>query len=443
MYRFIVRSLYRFFLASSLLIFLLSWNIPSAYAGPAQRLLQKIGRRELFLGGKPPKIINMTAVKELKDPQSGKYVYMYKAIVRRASGERNGLMTLLRAKSYRHAFVQLYEIDPSTQWWFDTFAPKTVDNAPFPPVLVHFKYHMYVDMGGWWLTDSTGIKWAKSKTKFVQYLSRGLEPGSHRLKMKTVLELGDHPIKSAYSLVGWFATVLKIYADPMDFVAGKVAGVYTEWLSLTGLGKKILKKLVLKGLTESWVEYRLTVLAKVPRMKGMKPSEAIAELKARNLNYRIKDIRRCPNSMENKVYRHKAGAGKKVKAGTSVTLVICRPRNDPSPQPAAPLRLLSASYPSSVVSGGARGDMVIKWSGEPAFPVEVLFYPQSCPPGVNCTTVRGWINSKKDNPLLMEGAVWCRGFAESTFFDYAVKLVDRNGQETKSQAAGFTCQPAG
>ncbi|MDC0358130.1 hypothetical protein OAO01_04880 [Oligoflexia bacterium] len=112
---------------------------------------------------------------------------------------------------------------------------------------------------------------------------------------------------------------------------------------------------------------------------------------------------------------------------------------DPSPTP-KPLQLLGVDVPGSIKSGGAKGDLVIYWSGEPAFPVAASYYPVSCPANVNyCSAVPGSFSSADKNPYVMSGAVWCSGFSQNTYINYALKLTDANGHETQSINAGFNC----
>jgi hypothetical protein len=81
------------------------------------------------------------------------------------------------------------------------------------------------------------------------------------------------------------------------------------------------------------------------------------------------------------------------------------------------------------------------WTGTPTFPVDMVFAPDSCPPGLNCGEVRKRFTAPT-NPLVFEDALWCGGpYTYSILFDYSVYLVDATGKRTKPKNADFTCYP--
>ena len=103
--------------------------------------------------------------------------------------------------------------------------------------------------------------------------------------------------------------------------------------------------------------------------------------------------------------------------------------------------ITSASLPSMVRANGPRGDLTVRWSGNPAFPVRMVYGPDSCPPGLNCSTPVATF-SQPANPLVFRGAIWCAGtFRTSIFFDYSVYLQDARGVRTAKRNADFTCLP--
>lgn len=98
------------------------------------------------------------------------------------------------------------------------------------------------------------------------------------------------------------------------------------------------------------------------------------------------------------------------------------------------------NYPSSVVSGGTKGSLSVTWSGQPKFPVTMVYQMYSCPPNTNCVDPVMTFNTPA-NPLVFPEAVWCFGFTQTVTFGYRVILIDADDQATNAWAAPFTCTP--
>jgi len=105
-----------------------------------------------------------------------------------------------------------------------------------------------------------------------------------------------------------------------------------------------------------------------------------------------------------------------------------------------PFRITGVTYPSSVVSGGAKGSLSVSWSGQPKFPVTMLYEMYSCPPNTTCSNPAMTFPTPA-NPLVFPEAVWCYGFTETVQFGYRVILTDANGKTTNAWDAPFTCTP--
>jgi Mg-chelatase subunit ChlD len=102
--------------------------------------------------------------------------------------------------------------------------------------------------------------------------------------------------------------------------------------------------------------------------------------------------------------------------------------------------IIDDSHSANIISGGEKGDLTIKWDGNPIFPLTMIYRPRigwNCPQG-GCTTVKATFHNK-ENPLVSKGALWCHGYSKSNFFDYEVILRDASGQETPPIIAGFNC----
>ena len=106
-------------------------------------------------------------------------------------------------------------------------------------------------------------------------------------------------------------------------------------------------------------------------------------------------------------------------------------------------RIVDVEHPTSIVSGGDKGDLTIHWSGQATFPVEAVYRPapNGCPPSTNCSSPTETF-SKSADPLVVAEALWCSGNSEELFFDYEVLLTDANGVSTEPYPAAFRCLPA-
>ncbi|UCG15422.1 MAG: choice-of-anchor C family protein [Phycisphaerales bacterium] len=101
--------------------------------------------------------------------------------------------------------------------------------------------------------------------------------------------------------------------------------------------------------------------------------------------------------------------------------------------------ITSVSWPSSVESGGDRGDLTVYWSGDPVFPVEIVYRLAGvCPSGFTCETPTMTF-SDETSPLVFPDAVYCYGATTDVFFDYEVVMIDDRGVESDPYPASFTC----
>ncbi|MBK6560534.1 hypothetical protein [Candidatus Amarobacter glycogenicus] len=113
----------------------------------------------------------------------------------------------------------------------------------------------------------------------------------------------------------------------------------------------------------------------------------------------------------------------------------------PTPVPTPPPFLIAnVAYPASVTSGGAKGSLVVTWSGQPKFPVTMHYQVSSCPAGASCSNPTATF-ATASNPLVFANAIWCFGVTQTLFFGYNVVLIDANGKSTNAFPAPFTCVP--
>jgi hypothetical protein len=107
-----------------------------------------------------------------------------------------------------------------------------------------------------------------------------------------------------------------------------------------------------------------------------------------------------------------------------------------------PFRIIGVAHPSTVEMGGDRQDLSVTWSGNPSFPVKMIYFRKGpCPGPFNCNNVTKQFNTAT-NPLHFSGALWCSNIQKegNYFFDYAVVLEDALGSRTQEIPAGFTCK---
>ncbi len=322
-------------LLSILLICTDGIDIRESYAGHRKKP-QPLVEGDIFMGGAPPQFAYLGVAKEVKNHPG---YYLIKAIVKRASGDRDGSMPLLTAKTYGDLIARWLNVNPESKRLFDKMFPYSIDKKKFQPVLLKYKYTIIVgkrnSKGEFeFLFKSTALQEKKGKRKFREVLSRGLKPGNYLVGLHVSVELGSHPMLTAYTTAEWVIDFYKLITmGPLALAKDKIVNEYTKWFTLTGLSKEMFKYAFKKRMMEQWVVYPLTVWAKVPNMKRMRPSTAMQELLKQNLKYQLKDTTHCPRKWVNKVYSHKPGARKKVKAGTAVTLTICRDKKKPTPTP--------------------------------------------------------------------------------------------------------------
>ncbi len=109
--------------------------------------------------------------------------------------------------------------------------------------------------------------------------------------------------------------------------------------------------------------------------------------------------------------------------------------------PQYPFRITGVVHASHVIAGGGRESLSVHWQGNPTFPVRMNYFNVgTCPPPYTCYNVGQTFNVRA-NPLIFNGALWCDRVAEpgSYFFNYAVQLVDANGNTTQQESASFNC----
>lgn len=291
-----------------------------------------LDKGKVFLGGKAPRLLRMDLFKKVMNPETGRYAYQYKALVKRAGKEKNGSGVFFRAKTYGDALAQLLQVHPSDKAVFDLFFPESADKRAFPDLKIEYYYVLSAqEEGGAPDRISYGARKTKGKRKFLEYMNLGLEPGTYVISLSADVSLAEHEITDMYDRLEWF---LFIYDIP-----GSLKSSVTDWFSITGLGKKVLWRLISEALFSTLPKWRFEVKAQVPKVKGLKPSEAVKSLSEHSLGYKVKDVYssgrgyKCNAKKVNKVVAQKPRPKSLLKKDKEVKLTVCRTKVAPTPTP--------------------------------------------------------------------------------------------------------------
>lgn len=281
-----------------------------------ETIVRQVLKGELFLGGKPPKLKDFLLAKEVK--VDGKYYYMYKAYVERCSGDKNGSLILFKARTYGDALAKLLGVSPSSKRTFDLFFPVSIDKTKFPPVKMVYDYIIEArnNEGVWKISD--GVARAKGDKHFIEPLTFGLQPGKYEISIFSSVDVGDHPIKTMYDVAEWVVFLM----DPVGSIVDTIVE-NTEY-GLVDMVKDQIKGILITKATTTKPKFSVEVLAKVPSLKGLVPSNAVSELSARLLTYKEANTTDCSAASFNKVIGQSPAPGRRLKKGKPVTLRICR-----------------------------------------------------------------------------------------------------------------------
>jgi len=249
----------------------------------------------------PPRLIRLDVVDKVR--KEGLVYYRLKAVVKRASGDKNGVMILLEAPTWRDAFFSLAggnrELKESLRLLFPKLAGS---NKKFPTLKLRYNYKI--------IFPGKGISSKKSRRpsgsrKFIESIPFGLRPGLVDINLESCVELDDHPIVDVYNIV----SLLTFMADIKGFVTPM------------GVAKVVFLNAVKKRLTCTNLEYQYDLKAKVPSLIGLAPSEAWKELDARNLA--TKWVKTTCDSIKGKVTKQNPAPGKYLSAREAVTVTYC------------------------------------------------------------------------------------------------------------------------
>ncbi|MCO6429620.1 MAG: PASTA domain-containing protein [Deltaproteobacteria bacterium] len=258
-----------------------------------------------FIGGNAPSLKRLDVTKEIK--KGGRIYYQLKAIVERASGDKNGTKVIWAPKRYRDAIATLLGLTPGMVATLNQLFPKSIDNKKFPPVKMDYKYTLVFHGKG---INNVNSKRAAGKKAFVEPIQFGFEPGTHPVTLQVCVELGNHPLLNAYEQYDLISTL----AD--------IPGWIAENLTPSGIAFNTALAVAKSRVGCSTVKYSFEVLAKVPNLKGKSAEKAREELSSRGLNAFVVQ-KNCKNVF-GEIESQKPAAGKSVSAGTTVSLTECQ-----------------------------------------------------------------------------------------------------------------------
>ena len=274
--------------------------------------MQVLNAGRIFLGGKPQKIKAIQVIKEFK--ANGVYYYKLKIIVERASADKNGKFPMLKAKRYRDAIQKVLGYDKSVTSTLNILFPKSIDTRKFPTLFMVFNYDTAISNRGPNYEGKRSRK-PKGKRNFVEKIQYGFRPSTNVISVKSCVSADPkHPISQIYTAYDWFTFLTSLPSQ------------LAKYLTKAGISEAVLQQLITTAATCSTTTVRFNVLAKVPKLKGMKPSKAGQELAARNL--KVQYIKKESPDGNNKVSKQSIKPGKKVKAGT-VVKVTYRAKSKP------------------------------------------------------------------------------------------------------------------
>lgn len=280
------------------------------------------------MGGKAPRVLSITPVKEITVPSSGKIVYLYKALIKRSSGDKNGQLVLFKAKNYGAALDKLLMADNSINHVVNVFFPYSILGNSFPDVKMNYDYTIEIKKkDGTSLGKALGLKKPKGKKKFIRYFSQGLEPGKYIIILKSEVKLGSHPLLSLYKIADWAKFLYKL-TNP--------ALLATEWFTKTGFAKKAAKQILKDAKRLSVATWQLNVLAKVPDLFGSSVEKAKTALSNRNLKWKIKETSKCNAWSAGRVFKQSPAFKTKVSANKVVKLTVCKKKSSISITPSSP-----------------------------------------------------------------------------------------------------------
>ncbi len=280
-----------------LLFLFLALTLSKANADPLKE--QKKGA--VFMGGMPPRLIRLDVVDKVR--KDGLVYYRLKATVKRASGDKNGFMILLKAPTWRDAFFEIARGNPELKESLKILFPKLVgSHKKFPTLKLKYNYKLIFPGRG---ISSKKSRRASGSRKFIESIPFGLRPGLHEIWLESCVEMDDHPIVDVFNVV----SVMTFLANIQGF------------LSPMGIAKVIFLKAVKKRLTCTRVDYKYDLKAKVPSLIGLAPSKAWKELDARNLA--VKWVKTTCNSIKGKVTKQNPAPGKYLSARENVTVTYC------------------------------------------------------------------------------------------------------------------------
>lgn len=137
------------------------------------------------------------------------------------------------------------------------------------------------------------------------------------------------------------------------------------------------------------------------------------------------------------VYLQDATGAQSARLNADVTCVPRGAAAPPPPQQGGVFQITRADYNPVFVAGSQAADIAVWWTGNPRFPVNLIFAPDSCPPNLNCSAVVRTFNGPS-NPFIGAGMVWCAGY--SGVLDYSLRLEDANGVRSPLVNADVTCR---
>lgn len=274
---------------------------PAAPTGddPGHARFEKLQEGPVFLGGKPPEI-GFIGLDGNEHKRGDTWFYGAFALVQVASGDRDGEAVIYRAPGqgrWRDAIAEWTGIG-STEL-VDLLLPVSKDTEPFPPVKMRYSYRLsWETPESFFVFNRPVIGSRSAKGVIKQSLNRdgndnsaGLPAGPNKIILTGCVDLAPHPLGSGYTVFYWFDKLFaakQLFTDLLErvffwtTVTAEATGGLDEPAVLAALGQK-LGQAITDQRDCSDMRYTVTVPALIPKVHGLKPSEAKKRIEDRGL----------------------------------------------------------------------------------------------------------------------------------------------------------------
>lgn len=308
-----------------------------------------------WFGGAAPRITAVDVIGEFLDQRSGLYHLRAKAIVRRLGADRNGRITLLRARTWRDALDQIDAVASSnlglSRGTTAAGLAKVLGYSraelrrPFPDLKASVSYEILVSVDGRGTRASNpAARRARDSRSFVEPLSIGLPPGTHAVGVVGCSWPDEtHPLTKPYAkfvrgllVVAKLGAAAKVIATLVSVATGGPAGALAQQVA-TALAVQLGQSFAMSSVTCGASGAKVTVRLKMPNVVGEDQDDALRELRARSVKVDIDAdiVRRAScDGFQTTVKRQSPAFGAFLAPGQTVFILVTHCVESALPPPA-------------------------------------------------------------------------------------------------------------